>query len=39
MAEDIEPCALTKRQVIDLPPLHFITIEHQAETVMCPGCG
>ena len=39
LAEDIEPCALTKRQVIDLPPLHFITIEHQAETVMCPGCG
>lgn len=28
-----------KRQVIDLPPLHFITTEHQAETVLCPDCG
>lgn len=28
-----------KRQVLDLPPLRFVTSEHQAETVVCPCCG
>jgi len=27
------------RQVFDLPPLRFVTIEHQVETVLCPCCG
>jgi transposase len=30
---------VTKRQVLDLPPLRFITTEHQAETIKCAGCG
>lgn len=39
LAEDIEATNIAKRQVIDLPPLRFKTIEHQAETVLCPCCG
>lgn len=27
-----------KRQVLDLPPLQFVTTEHQVETVRCPHC-
>ncbi len=30
---------IAKRQVFDLPPLRFVTIEHQAETIVCPCCG
>lgn len=30
---------VNKRQLLDLPPLHFITTEHQVETVQCEGCG
>lgn len=30
---------VSKRQVLDLPPLRFVTIEHQAETVRCSCCG
>jgi transposase len=33
------PIEVAKRQVIDLPPLRFVTTEHQAETVVCPDCG
>lgn len=39
LAEDIAASAIAKRQVIDLPPLRFVTIEHQTETVLCPCCG
>jgi transposase len=39
LAEGIVPIGVTKRQVIDLPPLRFVTTEHQAETVRCPDCG
>lgn len=39
LAEDIAPRDIAKRQVFDLPPLRFVTIEHQAETVRCPCCG
>jgi len=27
-----------RRQVVDLPPLHLLTTEHQVETVCCPAC-
>ncbi len=30
---------IRKRQVLDLPPLHYITTEHQAHTVGCQQCG
>jgi transposase len=26
------------RQVVDLPPLQLVTVEHQVETVRCPTC-
>jgi transposase len=39
LANDIVAAEVTKRQVFDLPPLRFITIEHQAETVQCSCCG
>jgi transposase len=39
LAEDIIAAEVTKRQVFDLPPLRFITTEHQAEMVQCPCCG
>lgn len=39
LAENIVASDVAKRQVVDLPPLRFVTIEHQAETVVCPCCG
>ena len=39
LTEDIAASDVVKRQVFDLPPLRFVTIEHQAETVQCPCCG
>jgi transposase len=36
---EIAASEIARRQVFDLPPLRFVTIEHQVETVMCPGCG
>jgi transposase len=39
LAERTVPIEVAKRQVIDLPPLRFVTTEHQAETVVCPDCG
>lgn len=39
LAADIAASEMTRRQVFDLPPLRFVTIEHQAETVLCPCCG
>jgi transposase len=39
LAEDIVAGDIAKRQVYDLPPLRFVTIEHQVETVLCPCCG
>ena len=27
------------RQVVDLPPLRLLYIEHQVESVLCPDCG
>ncbi len=26
------------RQVVDLPPLQLLTVEHQVETICCPAC-
>lgn len=31
--------AIDKRQVHDLPPLHLVVTEHQAETLICGACG
>lgn len=39
LAKDIAADDVSKRQVFDLPPLRFVTIEHQAETIICPSCG
>ena len=39
LAADITASDIAKRQVLDLPPLRFVTIEHQVETVLCPCCG
>ena len=39
LADEMAASEVTKRQVFDLPPLRFVTIEHQAETVLCPCCG
>jgi transposase len=39
LAEEITASEIVKRQVFELPPLRFLTIEHQAETVLCPCCG
>lgn len=39
LAEGIAASNIAKRQVFDLPPLRFVTVEHQAETVLCPCCG
>jgi hypothetical protein len=39
LSEEILASDIAKRQVLDLPPLRYITTEHQVETVLCPNCG
>lgn len=39
LGKDLPASGVAKRQVFDLPALRFVTTEHQAETVQCPGCG
>ena len=39
LADEIAASEVAKRQVLDLPPLRYITTEHQVETVLCPSCG
>lgn len=39
LSEDIVASQVVKRQVFELPPLRFLTIEHQAKTITCPCCG
>ena len=34
----VPAAARQRRQVVDLPPLHLQTTEHQVETVCCPTC-
>ena len=36
---EAEVSGVSKRQVIDLPPLQYVTTEHQAETLICSCCG
>lgn len=35
----VVPIKVERRQVIDLPPLHWETIEHRVEHLCCPACG
>lgn len=39
LEQEIDASDVSKRQVFDLPPLRFITTEHQVETIQCPDCG
>lgn len=39
LGDEIEAVTVSKRQVLELPPLRYITVEHQAEGVCCPECG
>ena len=39
LSEELVANDMTRRQVLDLPPLRFVTIEHQAESIVCPCCG
>jgi transposase len=34
----IKPCALERRQVVDLPPTRLVVREYQAERKQCPRC-
>lgn len=36
---EIAASQVAKRQVLELPPLRYVTIEHQTETIICPSCG
>ncbi len=39
LSEELVAMDVARRQVLDLPPLRFITIEHQVERIVCPCCG
>jgi transposase len=39
LVEAIAGSEVSKRQVLDLPPLRYVITEHQVETVLCPSCG
>ncbi len=39
VSDDAEVSDVRKRQLLELPPLQIVTREHQAETVVCAGCG
>lgn len=39
LAEEAAASEVINRQVLDLPPLRYVTTEHQVETVLCPSCG
>jgi len=35
----IEPSKTEQRQIVDLPPIRPVTIEHRLATIKCPHCG
>lgn len=39
LSDELVASHVAKRQVFELPPLRYVTVEHQAETVICPRCG
>lgn len=39
LSQDAETLNTSKRQVLDLPPLTFITTEHQRHDLLCCHCG
>lgn len=39
LGQSVPVSEMAKRQILDLPPLRYITTEHQVETVVCPCCG
>jgi transposase len=39
LAADLAAETVGKRQVLELPPLKYITTEHQITGVCCPNCG
>ena len=39
LSAGLNAIAVEKRQVLDIPPLQLEVVEHQVETICCPGCG
>lgn len=39
LTPELEIESVEKRQRLELPPLRYLTIEHQAQSVRCPQCG
>jgi transposase len=37
--DDVSGVSCTRRQLIDLPPVHYVCTEHRSHTKLCPVCG